>query len=111
MKKTRTQTSSMPIRITDTVYDQLVKQKDLYGKMNGLKTVTFSQFLEKVLNVADLLLNGIESYAVDGKMYDDPAEAWGAAVNAHVKTGSSYKPLIYVRVGEDKRFELGKQND
>ena len=104
-------TTTRPVRVDLEVYALLQKHLQEYVKLNKLspKATTFSHYLKELLGIAELLLNGKEYYSVGDKLYTSAAEAWGAAVLEHVSTGKPSTPSIFLRVGEDTRFEIGEK--
>jgi hypothetical protein len=97
------------IRITEASYRRMKSLKAIYQdlKHNGRK-ITFSEMLDELNNVAELLLAGAEVYEVDGKLYDDHAEAWGHAIQLLVQQRPQ-KPTVYIRLGHDDAFDLPEQ--
>lgn len=92
------------IRVTESSYQTMRSLKQRTEKRNAEK-LTYSQYLDEMNKIAELLLDGQEVYFVDGIVYSDQGEAWGAAVLLTAQ-GHETKPEVYLYLGEDDSFTL-----
>lgn len=96
--------ASRAIRVVDHTYEMLRHLKAKFEQKIESRC-TYSEYLDQLNNVADLLINGKEVYEVNGVIYDDQAEAWGQAVLSMAK-GKPTKPNIFLQIGPDDTFEV-----
>jgi hypothetical protein len=107
-KKRRAKPESHVIRISPENYRHFNDCKRIYAARNKLEKVTYNRFITELLRVADMLQLGEEVYTVDGKVFDDIAEARGYAIYMAVKQpkldGEIPRPEVLLRVGQDDAF-------
>jgi len=93
------------MRISADNYDEFGRLKDQYALKNNLKACTYDLFLEQLLSIASLIMQGQEVYRVSNKAFDDIADARGEAILQGIrdKTPPSM-PEVLIRVGTDDGF-------
>lgn len=93
---------SKTMRVHYRIYDELAKLKAIYGEQQGLKNVTFNEFLLECCQVGELLLTGEEMYESNGRLFQDVESARGESIQVSVRTGKpAVPPKILLKLGKD----------
>lgn len=97
------------MRLATESYDYYSKLKLVYQRKHKLKRVTYSEFMDQILVVAEAMLQGAEIYKVKHKLFYDIAEARGVAIVDAVKAGEPPEPPeVLLRLGRDTSFKFGQ---
>lgn len=93
---------SRAIRVRETSYRLMRSLKQRTEKKLG-KAMTYSEYLDELSKVAELMLDSQQLYKVGNTFYLDNAEAWGAAIVEQAK-GVQLVPEVYLYIGLDSSF-------
>jgi hypothetical protein len=99
---------SRVMRISAQNYNRFTKAKERFARRQAMKRCTYDQFFEQLMQVAEALMAGQETYMAHGKVYEDLADARGECIRVAVKLKQApIWPDVCVRLGQDPGPQKG----
>lgn len=95
------------IRVSTLNYNRFTKLKKSLALKLGKPKVTYDEFFEETLHVAEALVRGQEYYACKNTLYESVSEAWSKAVEISSACNTGVEaPTVLIEIGKDNTFEI-----
>lgn len=98
--------TSRVIRVSLDHYNKFTSLKKALAKKRAKDSITYNEFFEETLNLAEAIIRGRELYAWNGNLFEDVSEAWSRAVESSVAEKSPVEaPTVLIEIGKDDTFK------